>query len=134
LWDVLVRRYPFRLLPALPPKRIGRGSIPLTNVALIELLAQRMTTFWNREGWILFKAFKTSLNMQCRRGLARFLNFVVNHPIIKEDGVLSVFLTEPSFEHWRKHSSVSFDEESTGKRIERVEEMTIPSDLDDKLQ
>jgi hypothetical protein len=24
LWDVLVRRYPFRLLPALPPKRVGR--------------------------------------------------------------------------------------------------------------
>lgn len=24
LWDCLVRRYPFRLLPALPPKRIGR--------------------------------------------------------------------------------------------------------------
>lgn len=24
LWDCLVRRYPFRLLPALPPKRLGR--------------------------------------------------------------------------------------------------------------
>jgi sorting nexin-8 len=24
LWDCLVRRYPFRLLPQLPPKRIGR--------------------------------------------------------------------------------------------------------------
>lgn len=23
LWDVLYRRYPFRLFPALPPKRIG---------------------------------------------------------------------------------------------------------------
>jgi hypothetical protein len=23
LWDVLLRRYPFRLFPALPPKRIG---------------------------------------------------------------------------------------------------------------
>ena len=26
LWDCLVRRYPFRLLPALPPKRVGRKS------------------------------------------------------------------------------------------------------------
>jgi len=25
LWDCLVRRYPFRLLPQLPPKRIGRA-------------------------------------------------------------------------------------------------------------
>lgn len=24
LWDCLVRRYPFRLLPSLPPKRLGR--------------------------------------------------------------------------------------------------------------
>lgn len=24
LWDCLVKRYPFRLLPALPPKRVGR--------------------------------------------------------------------------------------------------------------
>ena len=27
LWDVLVKRYPFRLLPALPPKRIGRKRL-----------------------------------------------------------------------------------------------------------
>lgn len=26
LWDCLVRRYPFRLLPSLPPKRLGRKS------------------------------------------------------------------------------------------------------------
>jgi hypothetical protein len=24
LWEVLLRRYPFRLFPSLPPKRIGR--------------------------------------------------------------------------------------------------------------
>lgn len=38
LWDVLVKRYPFRLLPALPPKRIGgklantHGDCHLTSV------------------------------------------------------------------------------------------------------
>lgn len=53
--------------------------------------------------------------------------------MIKEDGVLAIFLTEPSFESWRKQSSISYDEESVGKRIDRVEEMTIPSDLEDKL-
>ncbi|KAI0372696.1 hypothetical protein BV20DRAFT_990915 [Pilatotrama ljubarskyi] len=100
LWDVLVKRYPFRLLPALPPKRIGPD-----------------------EGFL----------EQRRRGLTRFINFVVNHPVIKDDPVLSAFLTEPSFEEWRKHTAVTYEEESASKRVDRVEEMSIPSDLDDKL-
>jgi sorting nexin-8 len=56
-----------------------------------------------------------------------------NHPVIKEDALLSTFLSEPSFEQWRKQSSISLEEESASKRIDRVEEMTIPSDLEDKL-
>ncbi|KZV94561.1 hypothetical protein EXIGLDRAFT_708456 [Exidia glandulosa HHB12029] len=101
LWDCLVLRYPFRILPNLPPKRIG------TDEAFIE---------------------------QRRKGLARFINFAVNHPVVKDDGLLAAFLTEPSFEEWRKHSPISLEEESSSKRIDRIEEMTIPSDLDDKLE
>ncbi|RPD76430.1 hypothetical protein L226DRAFT_484116 [Lentinus tigrinus ALCF2SS1-7] len=100
LWDVLVKRYPFRLLPALPPKRIGPDD---------GFLEQR------------------------RRGLTRFINFVVNHPVIKDDPVLQSFLTEPSLEEWRKHTAISYEEESASKRVDRVEEMAIPSDLEDKL-
>jgi len=44
-----------------------------------------------------------------------------------------MFLTEPSFESWRKHSPISLEEESASKRVDRIEEMTIPSDLEDKL-
>ncbi|KDR80750.1 hypothetical protein GALMADRAFT_115739 [Galerina marginata CBS 339.88] len=100
LWDVLVRRYPFRLFPALPPKRVGADE---------QFLEQR------------------------RRGLARALNFVVNHPILKDDGVLAVFLSEPSFETWRKQTAITLEEESASRRVDRIEEMTIPSDLEDKL-
>jgi sorting nexin-8 len=53
--------------------------------------------------------------------------------VIKEDALLVTFLSEPSFEQWRKRSSISMEEESASKRIDRVEEMTIPSDLEDKL-
>lgn len=56
-----------------------------------------------------------------------------NHPIIKDDGLLSVFLTEPSFEQWRKQAAITTEEESANKRVDRVEEMAIPSDLEDKL-
>jgi len=100
LWDVLVRRYPFRLFPALPPKRVGADE---------QFIEQR------------------------RRGLARALNFVVNHPIIKDDAVLAAFLAEASFETWRKQSAISLEEESASKRIDRVEEMSIPRDLEEKL-
>jgi sorting nexin-8 len=58
---------------------------------------------------------------------------VVNHPVLRDDGLLAVFLAEPSFEDWRKHSSISLEEESVGKRIDRTEEMAIPSDLEEKL-
>ncbi|KAL0564393.1 Sorting nexin mvp1, partial [Marasmius crinis-equi] len=50
-----------------------------------------------------------------------------------EDGILSVFLTHHSFEEWRKSATVSLDEESSSKRVDRVEEMSIPSDLEDKI-
>ena len=53
--------------------------------------------------------------------------------MIKDDALLGTFLAESSFEQWRKQSSISLEEESASKRIDRVEEMTIPSDLEDKL-
>lgn len=90
----------------------------------------------NYGGWESFQVDRGTIANHdwYRRGLARFLNYVVNHPIIKDDGILAAFLTESSFEQWRKHTPVTLEEESTGKRIDRVEEMAIPSDLDDKLQ
>jgi sorting nexin-8 len=61
------------------------------------------------------------------------LNFVVNHPIIREDGALNAFLSEQSFEAWRRRTPISSEEESASKRVDRTEEMAIPSDLEDKL-
>jgi sorting nexin-8 len=50
LWDCLVRRYPFRLLPALPPKRIGRESHGQCTGSIFDAFLQRMKHFWNNEG------------------------------------------------------------------------------------
>lgn len=57
-----------------------------------------------------------------------------NHPVLRSDGLLAVFLTEPSLEQWRKHSAVALEEEGLTKRLDKVEEMSIPSDLEDKLK
>ncbi|KAG8731091.1 Sorting nexin mvp1 [Ceratobasidium sp. 423] len=100
LWDCLIRRYPFRVVPSLPPKRIGPDD---------QFLEQR------------------------RRGLARFLVFILNHPVLSQDGLLSTFLTEPHLEVWRKQNSISLEEESLSKRVERNEEMSVPGDCSDKL-
>ncbi|KAJ1307091.1 hypothetical protein OPQ81_001209 [Rhizoctonia solani] len=100
LWDSLIRRYPFRVVPSLPPKRIGPDD---------QFLEQR------------------------RRGLARFLIFVLNHPVLSQDGLLSTFLTEPHLEVWRKQNSISLEEESLSKRVERMEEMSVPGDCSEKL-
>ena len=58
---------------------------------------------------------------------------VVNHPVIRDDGAVNVFLTEPAFEAWRKRNKVSTEEESTTKRLNSAQELGVPSDLDEKL-
>lgn len=56
-----------------------------------------------------------------------------NHPVLREDGLLTVFLTETSLEAWRKHTSISLEEESSTRFVDRVDEMRIPSDLDNRI-
>lgn len=41
LWDVLLRRYPFRLFPSLPPKRVG-GEIVFPGTAPLNIDLERV--------------------------------------------------------------------------------------------
>lgn len=106
---------PFRLLPSLPPKRIG-GKPPI--YPLVEVCSPAADAVFLE---------------QRRKGLQRFLNMLTNHPVTRDDGALNVFLTESSFESWRKRTKVSTDEESVSKRLNTAQEMGIPSDLEEKL-
>lgn len=101
LHDCLSKRYPFRLLPNLPPKRVSPDR---------HFIEHR------------------------RRGLKRWLGFVLNHPIFKADGALSVFMSEPIFEAWRKRNKVSYQDESESRKLDQEAEMSIPADLEDKLE
>ena len=56
-----------------------------------------------------------------------------NLPVIKDNPVLQSFLTEPFLGEWRKHCSISYEEGSTGNRVDHIEEIAIPSNLEGKL-
>lgn len=107
LHECLLKRYPFRLLPTLPPKRFA--------ISGHHIVAGDDSQFLERR----------------RRGLQRYLNFLVNHPAMSTDSIFVTFLGEPSdLATWRSHSRVHLVEESVSTRLTPAEEMSIPEDLD----
>lgn len=70
LLDCLHKRYPFRVLPLLPPKRVAVNGNHLSN-----------------DGAFIEKR---------RRGLSRFLNAVVRHPVLGQEQLVIMFLTVPT--------------------------------------
>lgn len=70
LLDCLHKRYPFRVLPLLPPKRVAVNGNHLSN-----------------DGAFIEKR---------RRGLARFLNALVRHPVLGQEQLVVMFLTVPT--------------------------------------
>lgn len=68
--EVLVKRYPFRIVPILPPKRL---SIPVAGRHLS-----------SDDGFMERR----------RRGLQRYLRALVSHPVIGRDELVQTFLTE----------------------------------------
>jgi len=70
LLDCLHKRYPFRQLPLLPPKRVQINGNHLA-----------------ADGGFMEKR---------RRGLARFVNAVVRHPVLREEQLCVMFLSVPT--------------------------------------
>lgn len=70
LLDCLHKRYPFRQLPLLPPKRVAINGNHLA----------ADTTFLEKR----------------RRGLARFANALVRHPVLRDEQLVVMFLTVPT--------------------------------------
>ncbi|KAF9323143.1 sorting nexin [Podila minutissima] len=80
LLGVLEKIYPFRMLPQLPPKRLG--------VADETFLGRRL------------------------RGLTRFMNALIRHPVLRNNPLIVSFLTEPvEFATWRKNTVISTEDE-----------------------
>jgi len=72
LLDCLHKRYPFRQLPLLPPKRVAING---NHIAADQTFLEKR-----------------------RRGLARFCTALVRHPVLREEQLVVMFLTVPTVE------------------------------------
>ncbi|SCW01511.1 LAFE_0E01266g1_1 [Lachancea fermentati] len=90
LWlqEVLLKKYPFRLIPDLPPKKIGsQNTDPI-------FLTKR------------------------RNGLTRFINLIMKHPVLRKDDLVLTFLTVPTdLLGWRKQANYDTTDEFTDRKI-----------------
>lgn len=106
LLDCLHKRYPFRVLPLLPPKRVAVNGNHLSN-----------------DGSFIEKR---------RRGLARFLNAVARHPVLSQEQLVVMFLTVPTeLSVWRKQAAISVQDEFTDKVLPPGLEDSLPPTLED---
>ncbi|KAF9995707.1 Sorting nexin mvp1 [Modicella reniformis] len=104
LLETLGKRFPFRTLPSLPPKRLGVGD---------EVFLERRL-----------------------RGLTRFMNALMRHPVLRDDPLVVSFLTEPvELAIWRKNVVVSTEDEFTSQ-LPISEDLSghVPSNLDVQLE
>ncbi|MCJ1319606.1 Sorting nexin mvp1 [Xylographa vitiligo] len=106
LLDCLYKRYPFRQLPLLPPKTLAvNGRHLSSDVTFIE---------------------------KRRRGLVRFTNALVRHPVLSQEQLVVMFLTVPTeLAVWRKQATISVQEEFTGKSLPPGLEDSLPTNLND---
>lgn len=106
LLDCLHKRYPFRALPLLPPKRVALNGNHLSN-----------------DGAFIEKR---------RRGLARFLNAAVRHPVLGQEQLVIMFLTVPTeLAVWRKQAAISVVDEFAGRPLSPGLEDSLPPTLQD---
>ncbi|ATZ52304.1 Bcmvp1 [Botrytis cinerea B05.10] len=108
LLDCLQKRFPFRQLPLLPPKRVAVNGNHL--------------------------AAESSFMEKRRRGLARFSNALVRHPVLSQEQLVIMFLTVPTHQElavWRKQATISVQEEFVGRPLPPGLEDSLPPTLND---
>ncbi|KAI7832240.1 hypothetical protein BC939DRAFT_99168 [Gamsiella multidivaricata] len=104
LLEILGKRFPFRILPNLPPKRLGAAD---------EVFLERRL-----------------------RGLTRFMNALMRHPVLRNDPLVLSFLTEPvELALWRKNVVISTEDEFTTQLpIPESLQSHIPPNLELQLE
>lgn len=139
----MLKRYPFRLVPTLPPKRIGINlNLGGLDDYLPGALTNSLSTSVTGENDLLKN--QKLFNEQRRKGLIRYLEILENHEVLKKDAFLKVFFTEKSLlSEWR----ISQAEIQPNPILSEIEEsllesailspedkMLIPQDFDEKFR
>lgn len=89
LFETLLKKYPFRIIPDLPPKKINYA-------------ASNDVFFLERR----------------KRGLKRFINQIMRHPVLSRDTLVLMFLTVPTdLTGWRRNANYDSTEEFNDKKI-----------------
>ncbi|KAJ6133953.1 hypothetical protein N7523_000275 [Penicillium sp. IBT 18751x] len=110
LLDCLQKRFPFRQLPLLPPKRVSVNGTHLSADS---------TTFLEKR----------------RRGLIRFTNSLVRHPVLGQEQLVIMFLTVPTeLSVWRKQATISVQDEFVGRALPPDLEDSLPATLDETFE
>ncbi|XP_033885966.1 sorting nexin-8-like [Acipenser ruthenus] len=107
--ELLLQRFAYRMVPALPPKRMLKGV--LTSTTDREFIEGR------------------------RRALRRFVNLVARHPFFSEDGLIKIFLTFNGSDvqnKLRESFKTAGDEFMTCKIATRAKEY-LPGDIQAKF-
>ena len=87
LLDCLHKRYPFRILPLLPPKRVAGEYHFCGNKGVLADETSVNGNHLSNDGAFIEKR---------RRGLARFLNALVRHPVLSQEQLVVMFLSVPT--------------------------------------
>lgn len=140
LFDCLLKKYPFRQVPLLPPKKIAgmsfTGSVPphtdykVTGVHLH-----------------IGKTADMSFLEKRRRGLSRFVNALERHSTFRADQLVTTFLTVPTVSQqstctvhypnvqelsvWRKQASITVAEEFEDRYLPAELEGNLPPGIDE---
>ncbi|CAP96888.1 Sorting nexin mvp1 [Penicillium rubens] len=110
LLDCLQKRFPFRQLPLLPPKRVSVNGTHLS-------------------------ADSSSFLEKRRHGLVRFTNALVRHPVLGQEQLVIMFLTVPTeLSVWRKQATISVQDEFVGRVLPPDLEDSLPATLDETFE
>ncbi|KAF4198346.1 hypothetical protein CNMCM8927_006370 [Aspergillus lentulus] len=70
-----------------------------------------------------------------RRGLVRFTNALVRHPVLSQEQLVIMFLTVPTeLSVWRKQATISVQDEFTGRVLPPDLEDSLPANLTDVFE
>lgn len=133
--DLLLARFPYRLIPKLPPKKMGgnKGSFYqnfIINSGWNTISAAQVKCFSKQN--YFFTAETPQFLEERRRCLQRFLTLVARHPVVSQDQIVNFFFTyagEDILSRIKDMSRSIPDEFATSALSSRTKELVPPETL-----